>query len=131
MHIAHFLFRNISTQTAINPISKNVNPIAPYNAMEFANTGQFSVMLANGFHGKPVNAHSRIHNTNAQVAAKTNGRAHGTVRTVRTATNGTEKMIPPANAIPTSAGTVHIANWSANSGTTNIEFSIHQNMATP
>ena len=108
----------------------NVNPIAPHNDIEFAATGNGIIIFAIGFHGNPVNIHSRAHNTAAHIPAKTNGRADAAQHAQLTNTNGIEKIIPPATAIPSNPGIVHIANCCASSGKTYIECNIHQNIAT-
>ena len=117
-HARHFVFRKTSTNAAITPTITNVNPNAPHNAIEFANIGNGIVIFATGFHGNPVNIHSRAHKTNAHTHANNIARPAPVIRIRAIATNGHENISAPAIANPTTPGIVQIANRWVNSGTT-------------
>ena len=101
--------RNSSTTAQQKPTITNVNPNAPHNDIEFAKTGNPIEILAIGFHGNPVNSHSRNHKTITHTAAKKNGRAAVFMRIARSIANGTPNIIAPANPKPMIPGTVQTA----------------------
>ena len=115
---------------AIKPVTTNVSPNAPHNDIEFATIGIGNVIFAIGFHGNPVHTHSRNHNTSVHSPANTNGRVPDATRVRIAKTNGHTNTTAPNNANPNNAGNVQIANCAANSGTTYMECSVHQNIDT-
>ena len=110
--------RNNSTNADIKPTITNVNPNAPHKDIEFETIGNDIEMFAIGFHGKPVNIHSRNHKTIVQIAPKKNGRAAGRTCTHRKIANGRPNISAPAHPNPIIPGTVQMAYCAAISGAT-------------
>ena len=86
--------------------------------IEFEIAGNGSAILAIGFHGKPLRAHSRNHKTTTHPPENKNGFTPDFMYIHDVNTNGIVNIIAPKIPIPISMGTVQTANCCANSGTT-------------